>query len=365
MKRAAAIETSGILMSQRGVALLLVLWVLALLSVIAAEFCRTMRTEAAIAFNQKQLTEAYYTALGGFHLGVYQVIHKIVLYTPPKQDPKDKDEDSEEPARPWRFNTTLPEVAVGQGTARLRIDNEAGRVNLNFASRSMLRVALDGFGLSDEDRDIIADSIQDWRDEDDFHRLNGAENDYYQSLPQPYDCKNADFDTVEELLLVRGMTPEIFYGGLSQRMTVYPDRKTARESHGWRPDQEKDPNVFNFDKLNINAVSPSFLSALPGFGQRAVQAVIDYRREKDILTPSELVVVAGPDAFLATLPYLTYTYSPYYRLSALGLAGDGRARQGVGAVFRIDLYSREKYHIVQWIDQLDSDVLDVLQHAEG
>ena len=52
----------------------------------------------------------------------------------------------------------------------------------------------------------------DWRDPDDFYRLNGAENDYYHSLSEPYECKNGDLDTIEELLLVRGVTTELYYG---------------------------------------------------------------------------------------------------------------------------------------------------------
>ena len=67
----------------------------------------------------------------------------------------------------------------------------------------------------------------DWRDKDNLHRLNGAEDDYYLSLPQPYKCKNGDFTSIEELLLVRGVTPEIFYGGLKDMVAVYQDKETG------------------------------------------------------------------------------------------------------------------------------------------
>jgi general secretion pathway protein K len=61
-------------------------------------------------------------------------------------------------------------------------------------------------------RTILVDSIMDWRDPDDLHRINGAESDYYQSLPTSYSAKNGPFDTVEDLLWVRGVTTALFYG---------------------------------------------------------------------------------------------------------------------------------------------------------
>src|SRR5258708_17761661 len=58
----------------------------------------------------------------------------------------------------------------------------------------------------------IGDSLQDWRDANEEHRLNGAESDYYRALPVPYRSHNANLDSVAELLQVRGVTPEIYRG---------------------------------------------------------------------------------------------------------------------------------------------------------
>ena len=86
----------------------------------------------------------------------------------------------------------------------------------------------------------IIDSMKDWRDADDFHRANGAEDDYYQAhyeehgMSEPYLCKNANFDSVRELLLVREMTPEILFG--SANVEKYGFRK--KESAGVGEDQE-------------------------------------------------------------------------------------------------------------------------------
>ena len=52
----------------------------------------------------------------------------------------------------------------------------------------------------------------DWIDENNFHHLNGAEDDYYKSLPDPYEAKDAPLDTIDELMWVKGITADFFYG---------------------------------------------------------------------------------------------------------------------------------------------------------
>ncbi|MBA61040.1 MAG: hypothetical protein CMJ76_01625 [Planctomycetaceae bacterium] len=98
---------------------------------------------------------------------------------------------------------------------RFGLEDESSRLNLNalvladtYASdggREML-MALPGMTVD------IADAIMDWIDEDDETREYGAEFDYYQSLGSPYEPNNGPFNTVEELLLVRGVMPELLFG---------------------------------------------------------------------------------------------------------------------------------------------------------
>ena len=100
------------------------------------------------------------------------------------------------------------------------IDDEGSKVNINTASRDMLgRLP----GMTAE----IADSIIDWRDEDEDAGENGAESTYYGALPRPYRCKNAPFETVEELLLVKGVTPEVLYGYDANRNGLLDEDEAA------------------------------------------------------------------------------------------------------------------------------------------
>lgn len=83
--------------------------------------------------------------------------------------------------------------------------DEASKLNLNTASEASL-AALEG--MTDES----AASTVDWRDDDSETTANGAENDYYGSLPDPYQCKNAPLESVEEVLLIKGWTRQMLYG---------------------------------------------------------------------------------------------------------------------------------------------------------
>jgi len=103
---------------------------------------------------------------------------------------------------------------------RYGLEDESTRLNMNIlltadklipdGGRTLL-MALPGMELL-EDPESIADAIMDWIDEDDEPREYGAEFDYYQTLQPPYAPKNGPLETVEELLLVRGMTPELLFG---------------------------------------------------------------------------------------------------------------------------------------------------------
>lgn len=86
------------------------------------------------------------------------------------------------------------------------IVDEASKLNINTATIDMLMLLP---GMTPE----LAASIVDWRDEDEVvSEGGGAESETYQLLPDPYYCKNAPFETLDELRLVKGATPEILYG---------------------------------------------------------------------------------------------------------------------------------------------------------
>jgi hypothetical protein len=96
----------------------------------------------------------------------------------------------------------------------------------------------------------VADAILDWLDEDDEPRPYGAEfDDYYSTLPSPYKPANGPINSVEQLLLVRGVTPQMLYGYDSDRNGVLDQAESAQMALGAPPGSQPgmvtvvDPNV--------------------------------------------------------------------------------------------------------------------------
>jgi general secretion pathway protein K len=328
--------------TNKGVALLMVLWVLMLLTVIVSEFCYSMRTRVNITRNFKESTQAYYIAVAGFHRTVVEIIKQV--NTPRTIETVDYDIEEDEEEIEWRINTDIPAAVFGNGEYKVRIDNDSGKVNINQADKGLLRLMLNGFALDEQEKDVVVDSILDWKDADSNHRINGAEDNYYQSLPDPYKCRNADFESVEELLLVKGVTPDIFYGGLDQMTTVIPADKAITIKKRSRN------KGTDYNKLNINGISPQLWRAFPGMTDDLVTQIVEYRKTKDFQSINELQQIVGPDVYASIYRYLTLNQSPYFTIRSVGTIRDSRIFEGVEAIIRMDNRIKKKYQVIQWKD---------------
>jgi len=230
---------SSRLRDRRGVALMMVIWIMVLLTVMALEFSFEKRVDLSIATNFRDEAQAYYLALAGTNMALAEILSKEYyfgstdgsgqLYFVARQvkwDEAGKVEVDE--AAPSREGCQL-----GRGSFDYEIVDERSKLDVRLSSNDeRFKDLLKESGVDDQTADIIIDSVMDWRDSDDLHRLNGAEDEYYethyedQGMNEPYLCKNANFDSVRELLLVRGMTPEILFGSANI------------EKYGFRKDNE-------------------------------------------------------------------------------------------------------------------------------
>ncbi|MBT3255918.1 MAG: hypothetical protein HN366_05575 [Deltaproteobacteria bacterium] len=330
---------------EKGIALFMVLWVLILLSAIATEFCFAMRTEINMVRNFKEQTEAYYIALAGLNRAIFELLRNESSPEKKKLLP-DENEETAETASRWRMNTDIPPVPFAQGRFKVRIGNEAGKINLNTANESLLKMMLNGFELDELEKSIIVDSIMDWRDENDLHRMNGAENGYYQSLPEPYDCKNGDFDAIEELLMVRGITPGVFYGGLKNMVTAFKDEGSKRGKLRRRSSEASG------SKICINAASTAMLLSLPQMTDDLAQSIIDFRKESDFKSLGEVSTLLGADVYGAISRHITLTPSSYYQILSMANITDSRTRQGVSAMVEVNRTIDKGYRVVQWNDSV-------------
>ena len=336
--------------NERGIALFLVLGVLALLAVIVGEFCYTMRTQVNITRNFKEETQAYYLAVAGANRAIVELIRNERI--PPKATTVEDEEEER-----LRINTDIPPVSFGEGRFKVHVTNESGKINLNAADTRLLRMVLTGFDLEDDERDVIVDSILDWRDKDRLHRVNGAEDDYYQSLPEPYECRDDDFRSVAELLLVRGVTPELFFGGLEEMVTVYGDDQADNQSGNRRAPRKKPAAASG--KMNINAATFDMLRTLPGMTEDLARDIVEFRKERDFKTVTELLELVGADVYNSLQSYLTVRTIPYYTVTAMGMTGGGETRRAVEALVKIDGRSKKGYRIIRWLD--DAPVTESLR----
>lgn len=120
------------------------------------------------------------------------------------------------------------------------------------------------FDLDPEEVDNIIDAIKDWIDSDSETTRFGAEDSYYQTLGKPYPCKNAPFEFLEELLLVKGITKELLYGteeraGISLYLSPYGDGKI---------------NINTADSLVIRSLSDDI-------DQDLAEDMVTYREDED------------------------------------------------------------------------------------
>ena len=220
--------------NQSGIALMVVLWVLVLLIALATEFAYSMKGEVNATKNFKEDIEAYHIAKAGINLAMAEILYPSSFHALHKdyglvsgkltsQVKKEKPEINTTPYRiPLRRN-----IQLGRGIINYTLEDENKKIPINRTTRDILVKVLTLAGVeTGESKDIIADSILDWIDANKNHRLNGAENEFYQNLIPPYFPKNAPIENIDELIKIRGINKSILYGtdqhpGLNQFFTVY------------------------------------------------------------------------------------------------------------------------------------------------
>lgn len=297
-------RTSGrykrsLLQDQRGgVALVLVIWVIVVLIAIVGEFAYSMRTEIKITRNFREEEEAYQLAVAG----IEEAKAEILSIRDPSRAYVDGngvlvlDPEAEEP--PVRENN------LGRGSFHYVISDEDGKLNLNTASLEQLRYILLNTGADAKDIDAITDSIIDWRDTDDLHMLNGAEEDYYKSLDRPYSAKDGPFDSPEELLLVKGMSPAIYFGAGKG------DEEKRLDGVG------KYFTVYGSGIINIRTAPQAVLETV--MGPDLAGSIIEQRKTGVITTPTAGGKVA----------------SEFFSIASTGYNADGTIRRTVKAVVK-------------------------------
>ncbi len=307
--------------SPKGIALLIILWVTTVLTAMAFSFTVMTRAESYGTLAFKEQTEKKLLAEAGIERGIMEMIYRSINRNQTVVP---------EGMEAWKTDGTAHTVDAGRGGYAVRIVDESGKISLNGLTDSsgiILKKLLTSRGTSSENADIIVDSILDWKDPDDLHRLNGAESDYYLSLAKPYKAGNRDFEALEELILVRGITPEILYGtsgakGIISFLTV----------HG------------KSGRININAAPKEVLEALPGMDAAAVERVIAFRSSSEVRGDAAVRELLGA-AYPLTAPYTSAESGPssLFTLEATGYTDDVKKGYSILTTITLDPSHQFRY----------------------
>jgi general secretion pathway protein K len=316
--------------SDRGVALLIVLWIFIFLFVVAFDFSAGVREEATAAHRYGDDHQGYYLALAGFEQGLYEFLNQSRgRELQPGNKPKDI------------FDAGWREESLGSGTYRVRLVDESGKINLNRTDENALRRVFSNLGVEEPLMGVLIDSIMDWRDQDDLHRTNGAENDYYQSLSAAYTAKNGPFDSIEDLLWVKGVTAKLYYGEASSGTS---DRDLPRV--GLREIFSVDSPI---DRVNLRTAAARGIHALLGIPLEKSQAFVDERTKLGDKTLTDLLPLLGVGSGDAALQMFIFANPSVITVEAEGYPSASRQPRRVKGVIRVG--GNRGYELTRWVDR--------------
>ena len=306
------------------------------LSVIVAAFAYSMSVEMRLAQTSGYDVELEWMGRSGMELARYALAMKC---------PDQRDVDALNQF--WAGGTSpcsndvpqfsLKNFPLGNGKISVSITDMERKFCINTIANwrapqvDVLQKALAEAGVTDpSESSKIVDSVLDWVSPSMDPHMNGAKDDYYSHLDPPYYCKKAPMEDLSELLLIRGITPDIYWGGNSTNPppAAYQQQGFNHTPHSTKSRFENEANnvpnpvglVELFSpfggKLNINTASAKTLQLLPGIDANTAQRIIEQR--------------AGPDGIDGTEDDV-----PFHSVAELnsGLGGAGGLPPGMpGAV---------------------------------
>lgn len=280
--------------NQRGAVLLLVLVVVALLSALLTDWAFSTLVDMRLTETFRDSNRAYYLARGGVEVG-----RELLSMDNNQYDA---------PTEMWGMG--VPSYPVSdEATVSISIVDEDGRFNLNqivdptryntnSVPRKRFKDLLKNFDISDSEADDLCDALIDWID---LGHNGIAENPWYQGQTPPMACKNGDLDTVDELLLVKGFTPEIV-----EKLT--PHVTVAAVTH-----------------LNVNTASRELLLAWhAGLTPSGIDQLLTARQSKPFksLTEVQAAIDAANYGNLVQQGDIT-VISRFYRITSVAQVNDG------------------------------------------
>jgi len=177
---------------KNGLVLVAVLWIVVVLTVIVAILGRKSRLDTKVCLARMESVRCKWACRAGIERAI------AIL----NEDERETDCLTDL----WSDNyIDFNDIPLQRCIFTVRVTDESSKLNINTATREQLL----GLPYMVEE---IADAIIDWRDTDETPGEVGVEGGYYENLPFGYLPRNGPFRTIRELLLIRGVTEELFYG---------------------------------------------------------------------------------------------------------------------------------------------------------
>ena len=326
--------------SNSGIALLAVLWLAAALSAIALTIANTVRGETERSSTDADGLKTYYLASGA--------IDRMLLYIDQRDGFRTPDN------KPiFQDNTRVVQLQFPTGIVTGEIIPETSKLSVNMATPRELSNLILALGVEPDQAQQIVAGILDWRGPTQGGSFSEWDQ-YYMSLTPSFRSRHASFQEIEELLLVRGVTPDLFYGSYTRdaqgQLTPRPGLRDCLSVYG------------SEGPFDVGTVQPAVMQAI-GIPAEVASAIVVLRTATPIGSIDQLAPFknSGPGVGrlgierLATgRPIVTVRATAQLRLSN-GQLSD--LRRSVSALVKIlDLYSslynpaRPPYHVLRWYD---------------
>jgi general secretion pathway protein K len=273
-----------------GIALIIVMICITVLSILAATFALQMKVETKLAMNASSETELTWLGRSGVELARYVLAQQLTIAQEPYDSLNQKWAGG--PGSLMTSNSPLDNISLdnyqlGNGQFSVKITDLERKLNINIADQPVLEQALRLVGVDAGDIPTIAGSILDWIDADDNTHIGGTESDYYQTLDPPYFAKNKPMDDLSELQLVRGVTPEIFWGGVATNHTpaAFQNKlglvRQGPQELGYPVGLSDIFTPLSSGRLNINTASLTTLQMIPQVDENIAAEIIRLRSGPD------------------------------------------------------------------------------------
>jgi type II secretory pathway component PulK len=307
---------------RRGVVLLAVLVMIVLLSLAAFNYLDLMTAEYKASDNYHKTAQARAFADSGIHYAMAVLSNPDNVTNLLNGNPYDNagvfknhlvtQANDKNPGYFTLVAPLSPNNSAAVGNCQFGVIDESSKININAmmvldpTGEKLYNMLLQLPNMTAD----IANSIIDWVDTDTTPRQGGAESDYYSGLSPPYNCKNGPLDSIEELLLVKGVTPQLLFGADLNRNGYQDSGETNSESstasgfdRGWSAlltihsrEQNVDPTGLALTNLNDSSVDLATMqdTLSTKLSDDLAKFIIMYRQYGPYNSPAPTKTVTAP-----------------------------------------------------------------------